>query len=92
MEEKKKRKRGKREEKGERKEKEANLCMERGGKGERGGGAHINVPKSYKTDKSVFYDSTYTKHPKRPITGSRETESCWVVSWDEGDGGIRGNG
>lgn len=33
-------------------------------RGRAGGGAHTNVPNSYKTEKSVFYDSTYTKHPK----------------------------
>lgn len=31
---------------------------------EEGEGAHTNVPKSYKTDESVFYDSIYMKHPK----------------------------
>lgn len=54
--------RGKKKEKGRKK---TQIYVRRGEeKGKEGGGAHTNVPNSYKTDKSVFYDPTYTKHPK----------------------------
>lgn len=50
-------------------------------------GAHTNVPRSYKTDESIVYDSIYMKHPKLANLQKQEADGWFPRVWVRGDQG-----